>query len=447
MVIRSLVTKIYLYAIIAFFLTTPIFWMLAMALRDQGRHEGLRAMIGPQLQALEHEVERSLTSDTPDPETLANLGKLVRHDLRFVPWSKTGTYPAELGTELQILDPRPIEQQPRHWIRIDRHGHPVGALEVRPIMGRGPGGPFGGPKPFGAPLVPPLAWAWMLLFVLVVVPPLWFWVIRPLKAMVRVARRLGSGDLETPIAVDRKDEFGALEQAFEHMRVELRRVVQQRERLLTDVSHEIRGPLARMTLALPLLRQEGASGPITEIFERELKTADTLLGDVLALARGKAPTVPNLAPLDLAAIAGRLAADRALVVAQKDQTLTTDLTAAPVMGDDALLARAMGNLLDNALKYTPSGGHISLETSVENGMSLYTVTDDGPGIATGHLPQIFEPFYRPDDSRSRETGGTGLGLAIVRGIADNLGGSVEIQSRPGQGTRAVLRFPTHTTMP
>ena len=99
-----------------------------------------------------------------------------------------------------------------------------------------------------------MAWVWLLLLMLIIVPPIYLWVLRPLREMVEVAHRLGGGDLDTPVAVGRKDEFGELERAFEHMRAELKQAVEQRERLLTDVSHEIRAPLARMMIALPLLR-------------------------------------------------------------------------------------------------------------------------------------------------------------------------------------------------
>ncbi|MFN3431183.1 MAG: sensor histidine kinase [Candidatus Sericytochromatia bacterium] len=431
MVRRSLVLKIFLYGLAVLAVSLPMSFMIGQSFRDMGRREGIRHFMQPQLTYLEREVERSLTSDRPDPARLAELGRALRQDIRFVPWREAGGYPSELVDEPVLVDERPPDQAPQHWVRIDRAGKPVGALALSPNFGRGP-------RP--GPPIPHLAWIWVLILVLLIVPPIWFWVLRPLKHMAGVARRLGSGDLETPVAVRHHDEFGELERAFEGMRIELRRVLQQKERLLTDVSHEVRGPLARMTLALPLLRQDGASGPIMDTFARELKSADTMLADVLALSRGRS-TVPVMAPVDVAAVAHALLSERFLVLDQQGQRLEARLQPAAIVGDERLVARAMGNLLDNAIKYTPASGHIRVITETVGDMAIFRVEDDGPGIAGAHMPLLFEPFYRPDDSRSRETGGTGLGLAIVRSIMDGHGGTVELQSVEGQGTRAELRWP------
>ncbi|HEY9857380.1 MAG TPA: HAMP domain-containing sensor histidine kinase [Stenomitos sp.] len=432
MVRHSLIVKISLYATIVFFASIPPAIMVGEMLRSQGHRDAARAFNGPPLEFLARETERSVQGKTPSPQRLAELGRGLRHHLRFVPWSQVGAYPPSLRTQMLVLDPRPPHEGPHHWVRIDHAGHPIGALEAIPDFSRGP-------RPPG-PLTSQLALTWVLLLVLIIAPPIWLWVIRPLRAMVRVASRLGSGDLETAVPIERQDEFGELERAFERMRVELRRALMQRERLLTDVSHEVRGPLTRMTLALPLLRQQGASGPVLDIMEREIKAADELLGDVLALARGQTPSALALAPVDLGELARRLVEERAIVANQRRQRLAATLEPATVWGDRRQLERAFGNVLDNALKYTPEGGEVSVSTGCEGEQGFFRVIDNGPGVAAEHLPLIFEPFYRPDDSRSRETGGTGLGLAIVRAITENHGGKVRFDSKQGEGTRVELRF-------
>lgn len=470
MVRPSLVFKIGLSVSLVFFVCVPATLMAGHHLKQQGRQESIRNFIAPQLAAIANEVERDLNGQVPTERQLSELGRATRHRIRFVSWQQTAAYPAALKSQSPLVDVRPTREGATHWVRLDVEGRPFGALEVRPAWGgfppphplRPPGfegppprgdmlAPFppGDRRPPGPPRFPPpgpglgeFALLWVALLGLAVVPPLWFWVIRPLKTMVGVARRLGSGDLETQIPLTRKDEFGELERAFESMRVELRRAIQQRERLLTDVSHEIRGPLTRMTLALPLLHQEGAAGAITELFERELKAANDMLGDVLALARGRSRAALSLVPVDLAAIARTVIDERRIVAEQRSIRLHEALHAAPLVGDERLLARAMGNLLDNALKYTQNGGQVAVSTETRDGQTLFRVEDDGPGIADEHLPLIFEPFYRPDDSRSRETGGTGLGLSIVRGIAENLGGEAELTSTLGRGTCAWLSFPS-----
>ena len=389
---RSLVFKTAAYATIVFFLAVPATVFVARKVFETGRRFDAPAFVLPTLAFLERELEREWQGAPPTRERLAEFEGVSRHSLRFVAWGDPAIPPG-LAEADRVVDGRAPGSgvPPRHWARIDHGGQPVGALEMVPRFHRGPGGwggpgGAGGPPPgpppgrpgpgFRGPFAPDLAWIWLLTLMLIIVPPLFLWVLRPLREMVGVAQRLGAGDLDTPVPIDRRDEFGELERAFEKMRLDLKGAFEQRERLLTDVSHEIRGPLARMMIALPLLRQEGAPGPVTQIFENELRAVDELVGDVLALARGGYQDRMAWTRLDLAAI-----------------------------------ARAR-------------------------------VEDDGPGIAPEHLPHVFEPFWRPDTSRSRETGGAGLGLSIVKRIAEGHGGSVGVTSRPGGGTIAELRLPS-----
>ncbi len=444
MVGRSLVFKTAAYATIVFFLAIPPTIFVARKLFEIGRRFDAPAFVLPTLTFLEREVEREWKGTPPTRARLAEFEGVSRHELRFVPWGDPAI-PAALGADNLIVDPHLPGERPRHWARIDHGGTPVGALEVSPHFGRGPGhpaGPGGPPRPgvFG-PFAPDLAWVWILLLMLIIVPPLYLWVLRPLRDMVGIAQRLGGGDLDTPVAIDRRDEFGELERAFEKMRVDLKDAFEQRERLLTDVSHEIRGPLARMMIALPLIQREGAPGPVTQIFENELRAVDELVGDVLALARGGYQDRVEWTRLDLAEIARALVAERGLFAEQKGVALEADLAPAPAVGDPKLVARAIGNLLDNAIKYTSPGDQVRVATRGEGAYAVARIEDTGPGIQAEHLPHIFEPFYRPDTSRSRETGGAGLGLSIVKRIAEGHGGSVAVTSQAGGGTVAALRLP------
>ena len=443
MVNRSLVVKTTLYAALVFLAAIPPTTFFAGKLMEAGRRHQAPHFVDRQLAFIERDLERGWQGPPSEADLQALSEALpVPHRLRFVAWDAPGV-PPELDTVERLVDDTPGHERPEHWVRIDRDGRPVGAVAMTPQW-RPPGGrPFGGPpgpRPPG-PFGPQMAWVWLLLLMLIIVPPIYLWVLRPLREMVGVAHRLGSGDLDTPVAVSRKDEFGELERAFEHMRTELKLAVEQRERLLTDVSHEIRAPLARMMIALPLLRKEGAPGPVTEIFEAELRHVDDLLGEVLALAR--AGYQPMFAPerLDLAEIARGLAADWAHFAEQGQRTVTLALAPVAVMGDRRLLTRAVSNLLDNALKYTSPGGQVRLVTRLEGGQAVLVVEDDGPGIAPSDMAMIFEPFYRPDTSRSRETGGAGLGLSIVKRIAEAHGGEVALRPRPEGGTLAELTLP------
>jgi two-component system phosphate regulon sensor histidine kinase PhoR len=109
--------------------------------------------------------------------------------------------------------------------------------------------------------------------------------------------------------------------------------------------------------------------------------------------------------------------------------------------DRERLRGVLENLVENALKYTPAGGHVSVSARADDGSVVFEVADDGPGIGAEHLPRLFERFYRVDKARSRELGGTGLGLSIVKHLVESLGGAVSVRSEPGRGSQFSVRFP------
>ena len=118
-----------------------------------------------------------------------------------------------------------------------------------------------------------------------------------------------------------------------------------------------------------------------------------------------------------------------------------------VVTDAERLRRILDNLVDNALKYTPAGGHVEIVAAAEpGGAARLEVADDGPGIAAEHLPRIFERFYRVDKARSRDLGGTGLGLSIVKHLAESLGATVSVESEPGRGARFRVALPARPAM-
>lgn len=444
---RSLITRVYVYAIAVLVLSFVAVFFVGRAMVDEGQVELLKQFGNDQVAFIGREAEATMkTRPAPDAARLDDLSRSLHVDLTFVPWTETGAYPKRLATEKTLSRPgdRPGRWQRDHWVRLDVNGAPQGALKVefnRPRPPRGGGLPELVPGRHRLPLTAALTW--MGLLALIIVPALWFWVLRPLRRMVAVADRLGHGDLSTPVPIDRKDEFGELELAFESLRQRVQQMLTARERLLRDISHELRAPLSRMAIAVSLLRDDRPS-PYLDQIERDMATMDGLIGEVLALARGRSPEAMQQETVDLAEIVSGLLADRALVLAQRPTPLETRLASAPVIGDRRLLARAMGNLIDNALKYTPDTAPIRLETDVAHDRSVFRVVDRGPGIPAADLGQIFEPFYRPDTSRSRDTGGTGLGLAIAKAIAEGHQGVATLRSTEGGGTTAELNFPTAT---
>ena len=431
MIGRSLVAKVYAWGVAVFLLGGVVAGVSAYVLLQQGELDALRRFGAAHARFIAREVDRTLGPQGPQLRRLAELGPPMHAELAFIPWAKTRWYPPEMARQKFHFAPQllPGPSWRTYWIRLDYHGRPVGVLRVAFL------------PPVNRHLAPLLgALAWMGALGLLLVPPLVVWVIRPLRRMVGVAHRLGAGDLATPVPVTRRDELGELEAAFEGLRVRLARMIGQKEALLRDVSHELRGPLSRMAIALPLLRASHDS-PYVAKLEREVQVMDGLIGEILALSRASADEPLKREPVDLAGLAMTLVAERELVARERGLTLTVDLAPAAVNGDAHLLARALSNLLDNALKYVPAGGTVRVRTATAGGEARFEVADDGPGIDAEALAHVFEPFWRPDDSRSRQTGGTGLGLAIVKAIAERHGGAATLASADGQGTTATLALP------
>ncbi len=438
MVMRSLIAKIYLWAVGVFVIGGALTVLAAHQLVQVGELDALRRFGVAHATFIAHELERTATAQGPDPARLRELGPPLHAELTFLPWARAHSAPRALWHQKAYFAPGalPGPSWRTYWIRLDRQGKPLGALRVAFL------------PPIGQrhlPLLMPFAWMGGL--ALLLVPPLVLWVIRPIRRMVGVAHRLGAGDLDTPVPVTRRDELGELEAAFEGLRERLKDMIAQKEVLLRDVSHELRGPLSRMAIALPLARaglgdgKESDPAPYLAKLDREVATMDALIGEILELsrARGEGPLRPE--PLDLAALASELVAERELTARERGLTLTVDLAQAPTAGEARLVRRAMSNLLDNALKYTQGGGHVRVETARGPSGAIFRVTDDGPGIDPQALSHVFEPFYRPDTSRSRETGGTGLGLAIVKAIAERHGGEATLQPAGERGLAATLRLP------
>ncbi len=428
MVRRSLILKIFLYAVGAFLATFVLTVGATRLLLAHGLGDAYRELGADYTQFFAREVEASFRDGKPDPARLADLASSLHVNLEYVPAASSSVIPAALADQAWTSLHRPFSPAHVYWAKIDPEGHTMGALRIE----------FKPPAPAGGRAGWIFAAFLIVVVTLMIVPPLYLWVIRPLRKMVDTAHRLGR-DLETPVAIDRKDEFGDLEEAFEAMRQRIQRMLAQKERLLTDISHELRGPLSRMAIALPLVRADGQSSPYLDHLERNMHAMDRLIGELLALSRGQTPPAHVQENLDLAQMAEDLVAERSLVLQQHDLTPVVALDSAPVMGDRLLIERAMGNLLDNAIKY--GKGPIRVATRQDGRDALFTVSDHGPGIPEQDLPHLFEPFYRPDASRSRQSGGTGLGLAIVKTVAQSHGGEATLASRLGEGTTASFRLP------
>lgn len=270
--------------------------------------------------------------------------------------------------------------------------------------------------------------------------------LRPVKEATDAAAGIGASDLSQRLPVSGKDEFARLAQTINGMLSRLESAFVRQQQFIADASHELRTPLtvikANTSLAL--------ADPELTIDERETLTeidgaADRttrIVQDLLLLARSDAGQLSlekepiALKPLfeELAREAPKLREASADVVVELTEPITIE-------ADPHHLRRLLTNLIDNALRHTPSVGQVTLSAVDKGGHVLLSVEDTGEGIPLEHLPQIGERFYRADASRARTGGGTGLGLAIARSIAESHGGNLHIHSELGEGTRVEIDLP------
>ena len=271
--------------------------------------------------------------------------------------------------------------------------------------------------------------------------------LRPVDEMTRTARRITAEDLSR--RVERPgtgDEMERLALTLNGMLARLEAAFTQTRRFAADAAHELRTPLAALRGGIEVaLRAERTPEEYRRVLASSLEEAERLIRlaeDLLLLSRSTAGPEVARAPVDLEP----LLLDVFDVGARLGQAAGVSVridTMAPstVRGDVTALRRALLNLVENAVKYTPPGGKVELGLTTADGIAVLTVSDAGIGIAPADAERIFEPFVRLDAARARDTGGAGLGLAIARSIATAHGGTLSVESQPGAGSRFVLRLP------
>ena len=280
---------------------------------------------------------------------------------------------------------------------------------------------------------------------------------RPVDRITALARSIGrSGDLSGRVpAPHGSDELGRLSVAFNELLERLDTAMAQQRRFLDDASHELRTPLTTIRASASALLRGGSLTPQPPLpaagegelraIARESERMGRLVTDLLALARADAGQLLARRPMMLDALlvdvyqqARHQAPDVRLTIG--------DLEQVEILGDPDRLKQLLFNLVDNACRYTPAGGTVTLALSEQDGTASLSVRDTGPGIPSDELPRIFERFYRADHARSREVGGTGLGLAISQVIAEAHGGWIAVDSRVGEGSTFTVYLPTRTLM-
>ncbi len=273
----------------------------------------------------------------------------------------------------------------------------------------------------------------------------------PVDRIAASAQRISSQNLSERLPVAQTgDELERLSIALNHMIERLDAAFRYSRRFVADASHELRTPLTVLHGELESLVQQPQFTPewrdrVGSALE-EVDRLSHIVEGLFAISRLDAgEAAAEWLPLDLAQLATATADQMSLLAEDKDIKLTCEAVLGVwVEGDRARLKQVVVNLLDNAIKYTPQGGAISLKVTREEAKAVLEVTDNGIGIPTEALPRVFERFFRVDEARSRDQGGAGLGLSIVKSICTAHHGRVEVTSQTGRGSRFRVELPLNS---
>ncbi len=264
------------------------------------------------------------------------------------------------------------------------------------------------------------------------------WILKPVRWLDEGVREVGRGNLSHRVPVNRSDELRDLAEAFNDMTDRIRRMLRSKEQLLLDVSHELRSPLTRIKVALEFL----PAGRARDSIAGDVSEMEKMIHDILETARRhhlKADI--RLRPTNLANLLEAILPDYqkqppGVQLDEFPKTLVINL-------DPGQIKTVFKNIISNGIKFSdPGGDPVRISVIPQAHQTLVRIADRGIGIPADELSFIFEPFYRVDKSRSKDTGGYGLGLSLCKTIMEAHNGKIEIESKSGEGTTVSLFFPT-----
>jgi len=272
-------------------------------------------------------------------------------------------------------------------------------------------------------------------------------VLRPVERITKTAQKIEGSDLSQRIDVKTDDELGRLAVTLNEMIGRLEESFSRQRQFTADASHELRTPLAVMqaeaTLALSKERAPDDYRKALETISQESDYMSSVIGKLLFLARSDAGKEQlNFEDVDLKELIIGLAANIEAFAQDKGIKFTVDTKDdVNVSGDKVKLRQLFTNILENAVRYTPADGKISISLLEKESNAVVSISDTGIGIPPEHLPHIFERFYRVDKARARADGGVGLGLAIAKIIAESHKGKIQVESEVGKGTTFIVSIP------
>ena len=258
----------------------------------------------------------------------------------------------------------------------------------------------------------------------------------PVRDLQRAVERFGRGDLSARAGSRRRDELGQLARAFDRMAGRMEKLVGAERRLLLDISHELRSPLARLGVAVELARsgEESERQAALDRIQKESDRLNSLVGQLLEVTRAEGdPQALRRDGLRLDGLVRQLVDESGIeAAAHGSRVVFEEHEPVTVEGDPELLRRAIENAVRNAIRYAPAGSAVEVSLARQNGKAIVKVRDHGPGVPEEALPRLFDAFYRVDTARDRSSGGVGLGLSIARRAVELHQGAIRARNaQPG----------------
>jgi two-component system sensor histidine kinase CpxA len=269
----------------------------------------------------------------------------------------------------------------------------------------------------------------------------------PLARIRSSARRVARGDLSARVGdlpFGRSAEILALASEFDQMAARLKELVEGQQRLIRDVSHEMRSPLSRLRVAIELAREHSIPATTSQLdrIEREAMRLEEMIGQSIQLSRMETTTHMRAETIALDELVADIVADAAFEAQAKPCALHVAQTAPmQVHAETDLLTSAIENVVRNAVNYTSVGSTIDLRLDRIENQARLRVRDAGPGVPTADEAKIFEPYFRTDIARQRKSGGSGLGLAIAKRAIERQGGRITAHNAEGGGLEVEIRVP------
>jgi signal transduction histidine kinase len=271
---------------------------------------------------------------------------------------------------------------------------------------------------------------------------------RPVRDLQKTVERFGQGDLSARLNSTRRDELGQLARAFDRMATRIETLLAAERRLLLDISHELRSPLARLGVAVELARSGDNTESALNRIQKESDRLNALVGQLLQVTRAEGdPASLRHDPIRLDHLVEQIVDDARIEAAARGCQIDVNAPGPiTVAGDAELLRRAIENVIRNAIRYSPADGAVEVRLQTDNARAFVDVRDRGPGVPEEALPHLFNAFYRVDPDRGRASGGIGLGLSIARRAIELHKGSIRAKNAD-PGLEVVMEFPVKETAP